>query len=141
MKLKVNRTDTWAATIDDRPGGLADKLAALAVAGASLEFMIARRAPEQRGSGVVFVTPLKGAKQIKAAEAAGFQKSRSLHSLRVEGADKPGVCAKLTSALAEAGINLRGLSAAALDKSYVTYLALDTAQDAAKAAALFKKLS
>jgi hypothetical protein len=141
MKLKVNRTDTWAATIDDRPGGLADKLAALAAAGANLEFMIARRAPEQRGSGVVFVTPLKGAKQIKAAEAAGFQKSGSLHSLRVEGADKPGMGAKLTSALAEAGINLRGLSAAALGKSYVTYLALDTAQDAAKATAVLKKLS
>jgi hypothetical protein len=141
MKLNVSRTDTWAAAIDDRPGGLADKLAALAAAGANLEFIIARRAPEQRGSGVVFVTPLKGAKQIKAADAAGFQKTGSLHSLRVEGADKPGTGAKLTKALAEAGINLRGLSGAAFGKRYVTHLALDTAQDAAKAAALLKKLS
>jgi hypothetical protein len=141
MKLDVSRTDTWASTIDDRPGGLADKLAALAAAGANLEFIIARRAPEQRGSGVVFVTPLKGAKQIKAAEAAGFQKTESLHSLRVEGSDKPGMGAKLTRALAEAGINLRGLSAAALGKRYVTHLALDTAQDVAKAAAVLKKLS
>jgi len=139
MKLKVDRTDIWAATIDDRPGGLADKLAALATAGANLGFMIARRAPEQRGSGVVFVTPLKGAKQIKAAEAAGFQKSESLHSLRVEAADKPGLGAKLTGALGEAGINLRGLSAAAVGKRSVTYLALDTARDAAKAAAVLKK--
>ena len=141
MKLNVSRTDTWAATIEDRPGGLADKLAALAEAGANLEFLIARRAPEQRGSGVVFVTPLKGAKQIKAAQAAGFQKTESLHSLRVEGADKPGMGAKLTRALAEAGINLRGLSAAAIGKRYVTLLALDSAQDAAKAAAVLKKLS
>ena len=141
MKLKVSRTDTWAATIDDRPGGLADKLAALAAAGVNLEFIIARRAPEQRGSGVVFVTPLKGAKQIKAAEAAGFQRTSSLHSLRVEGTDKPGMGAKLTRALAEAGINLRGLSGAALGKRYVTHLALDTADDAAKAAAALKKLS
>jgi len=141
MKLKVSRTDTWATTIDDRPGGLADKLAALATAGANLEFIIARRAPERRGSGVMFVTPLKGAKQIKAAEAAGFEKTGSLHSLRVEGADKPGMGAKLTRALAEAGINLRGLSAAALGKQYVTHLALDTAQDAAKAATVLKKLS
>ena len=141
MKLKVSRTDTWAATIDDRPGGLADKLAALAAAGANLEFIIARRAPEQRGSGVVFVTPLKGAKQIRAAEAAGFQKTASLHSLRVEGADKPGMGAKLTGALAEAGINLRGLSAAALGNRSVTHLALDTAQDAAKVATVLKKLA
>ena len=141
MKLKVSRTDTWAATIDDRPGGLADKLDALAAAGANLEFIIARRAPEQRGSGVVFVTPLKGAKQINAAEAAGFQKTGTLHSLRVEGADKPGMGARLTRALAEAGINLRGLSAAALGTRYVTHLALDTAEDAAKTAAVLKKLS
>ena len=141
MKLNISRTDTWAATIDDRPGGLADKLAALAAAGANLGFVIARRAAEQRGSGVVFVTPLKGAKQIKAAEAVGFQKTGSLHSLRVEGADKPGMGAKLTKALADAGINLRGFSAAALGKRYVTHLALDKAQDAAKAALVLKKLS
>ena len=141
MKLKVSRTDTWASTIDDRPGGLADKLDALAAAGANLEFVIARRAPEQRGNGVVFVTPLKGAKQVKAAQAAGFQKTASLQSLRVEGLDKPGAGAKLTKALAEAGINLRGFSAAALGKRYVTHLALDTARDAAKAAAVLRKLS
>ncbi len=141
MKLKVTRTDTWASTIDDRPGGLADKLAALAAAGANLEFVIARRAPEQMGNGVVFVTPLKGAKQIKAAEAAGFQKTGTLHSIRVEGVDKPGVGAKLTRALAEAGINLRGFSAAALGKRYVTHLALDTDLDAGKAVAVLKKLS
>jgi len=82
MKLKVNRTDTWAAAIDDRPGGVADKLAVLAAAGVNLELIIARRAPERRGSGVVFVTPLKGAKQIKAAGVAGFQKTDSLHTLR-----------------------------------------------------------
>ena len=141
LSLFVSRTDTWAATIEDRPGGLADKLAALAEAGANLEFLIARRAPEQRGNGVAFVTPLKGARQIKAAKAAGFQKTESLHSIRVEGADKPGMGAKLTRALAEAGINLRGLSAAAIGKRYVTLLALDSAQDAAKAAAVLKKLS
>src|ERR1035441_3580284 len=107
MKLKVNRMDTWAAAIDDRPGGVADKLAALAAAGVNLELIIARRAPEQRGSGVVFVTPLKGDKQIKAAGGAGFQKTDSLHTLRVQGADKPGTCAKVTKALAEAGMRRR----------------------------------
>ncbi len=141
MEIKVSRTDTWAATIDDRPGGLADKLDALAAAGVNLEFIIARRAPEQRGSGVVFVTPLKGAKQMKAAEAAGFQRTTSLYSVRIEGADKPGMGAKLTRALAESGINLRGLSAAALGKHYVMHVALDTAEDAKNAVAVLKKMS
>jgi hypothetical protein len=141
MKLNITRTDTWATIVDDQPGGLADKLAALAAAGANLELIIARRAPEQRGSGIVFVTPLKGARQIKAAEAADFQKTESLHTLRVQGTDKPGLVAKIAQALAEAGINLRGLSSAALGKQHVTHLALDTAKDAAKATAVLKKLS
>jgi hypothetical protein len=141
MTLKVSRTDTWAAAIDDRPGGLGDKLTTLAAAGANLEFIIARRAPEQRGSGVVFVTPLKGVKQTKAADAAGFQKTSSLHTLRVQGLDRPGMGAKLTRALAHAGINLRGFSAAALGRQYVTHLALDSAADAAKATAVLKKLA
>ena len=141
MKRSISRTDVWAATIDDRPGGLAEKLDALAAAGANLEFLIGRRMPEQRGKGVVFVTPLKGAKQVKAAQAAGFQRTESLHSLRVEGADKVGTGAKLTKALADGGVNLRGISAAAFGKKFVLHLALDSAKDAAKAAAILKKLA
>jgi hypothetical protein len=140
MKLKVDQTDVWAATIDDRPGGLANKLNALAAAGANLEFMIGRRKPDQSGKGVVFLTPVRGARQVKAAGAAGFQKTKSLHSVRIEGADRAGLGARLTGALADAGINLRGISAAALGKKFVTHLALDSAADAAKAVRLLKKL-
>jgi hypothetical protein len=141
MKFSITRTDVWAASIEDRAGGLADKLARLAEAGANLEFIIARRTPEESGKGVVFVTPLKGSKQSAAAKAAGFQTTQSLHSLRVEGGDKPGTGAKITKALAEAGINLRGLSAAALGRNFVTHLALDSAEDATKAAAVLRKLT
>ena len=141
MKLNVSRADVWAATIDDRPGGLAEKLDALAGAGANLEFIVARRMPEKPGKGVVFITPLKGAKQMKAAQAAGFEKSQGLHSVRIEGADKPGIGSKMTKALADAGINLRGISGAALGRKFVTHLALDTAEDAARALATLKKLS
>jgi hypothetical protein len=137
---RVTRVDVWAATIKDRPGGLAGKLAALADAGANLEFVIARRAPEKPGTGVVFVTPITGAAQLRAAKLAGFVKSRSLHSVRVEGPDKPGLGAKLTKALAKAGINLRGLSAAALGKRFICHLAFQTAGDAAKAMRVLKKL-
>src|SRR2546426_10449437 len=100
MKFNVNRSDVWAATPEDRPGGLAETLGSLAAAGVNLEFIIARRTPEQAGKGVVFVTPIKGAKQMKAAQGAGFQKTESLHSLRLEGADKPGAGAAITKALA-----------------------------------------
>jgi predicted amino acid-binding ACT domain protein len=116
-------------------------LGALAAAGSKLEFVIARRAPEQPGKGVLFVTPLKGAKEVKAAEAAGFLMTGSLHSVRIEGTDKPGLGAKMTKALSDAGINLRGLSAAAIGTKFVCYLALDTAEDARKATDILRKLA
>jgi hypothetical protein len=140
MALEAKKVQVWAAGIEDRPGGLAAKLEALAKAGAALEFVIARRAPEKPGTGVVFVAPLAAGKQEQAAQAAGFTVSESLHSVRVEGADKPGMGAKLARALAQAGINLRGLSAAAIGSRFVCYLALDSAGDAEKAIGVLKKL-
>lgn len=140
MAVKTTRVGVYAASIEDRPGGLAEKLEALAAAGANLEFLIARRTPESPGAGVVFVTPLRGSRQLAAAKKAGFQKTESLHSVRVEGPDKPGLGARLTRALADAGINLRGLSAAAMGKKFIAHLAFDSGQDAAKALRVLKTL-
>ena len=141
MKLNVSRVDVWAASIKDCPGGLSAKLAALAQAGASLEFEIARRSPEKPGTGVVFLTPVKGAAQIKAAKNNGFTKTDSLHSVRIEGPDKPGLGARLTQEVAQAGINLRGLSAAVVGKKFILFLALDSSSDAGKAIRLLKRIS
>ena len=141
MKLDVTRVDVWAAGIKDRPGGLAEKLDALAKAGANLEFAIARREPKKPGTGVVFVTPIKGARQVKAAKQAGFAKTVSLHGVRIAAADRPGLGAKLTKRLADAGINLRGLSAATIGKRAIFYLAFDSTADANKATRLLKRIS
>jgi hypothetical protein len=140
MALTVSRVDVWAAGLADKPGALAGKLAALAAAGAQLEFVIARRESDRPGTGVVFLTPLAGAAQLRAAKQAGFQKTNSLHSIRVEGSDKPGIGAQLTQALAQAGINLRGLSAAAIGKRFVAHLAVDDAATAAQAVRVLKQL-
>ena len=140
MALKVTRVDTWAATIEDRPGGLARKLKALAEGGANLEMVIARRSPERPGRGVVFVAPVKGVRQSRAAVAAGFVRAEALHTVRAEGPDKPGMGARIALALAGAGVNLRGLSAAAIGKKCVVYLAVDTADGAAAAAGVLRKI-
>ena len=55
--------------------------------------------------------------------------------------DQPGLGAKLTRKLADAAINLRGLSAAAIGRQCVCYLAFDTAEAAAKAVDIIKSLS
>ena len=141
MALKVTRLDMWVGGLKDKPGVLARKLGALAETGAQLEFVLARRAPEKPGTGVVFLAPLKGTAQLKAARTLGLRKSKSVHAVRVEGPDKPGLGAKLTQALAAKGINLRGLSAAVIGKRFVLHLALDRSADASKAIRALKKVS
>ncbi len=141
MKLKVSRAEVWATTIEDKPGGLANKLEALAKTGASLEFILARRAPERGfGRGVVFLTPLVTDAQEQKAVDLGFTKTDMLHSVCVDSADAPGLGAKMTRALASAGINLRGLSAAAVGRRCVTYFAFDTEADATKAIEVLEQL-
>jgi len=138
--MKTKRVDTWAAAIQDKPGALTAKFKALSVAGANLEFVIARRSPEKRGAGVVFVTPITGAKQARAAKAAGFKKSKSLHTVRLEGVNRRGQGARRTQALAEHGLNLRGFSAAAIGGKFVCHLAVDREVDANQAARILGKL-
>lgn len=131
--MKTDRIDTWAADMKDSPGGLSGKLAALSEVGVNLEFVIARRCPDKKGHGVVFVAPIKGAKQCRAARKVGFERTDSLHSVRIEGANKAGVGTTITQALAAQGINLRGLSAAAIGRKFVAYIAVDTSAAATKA--------
>jgi len=139
MELLVERVDVWAASIEDRPGGLAEVLAALREAGADLQFIIARRAPEAPGKGVVFVTPLRGDVEIRAAADVGFNVTRKLHSVRVMGADRPGIAAELTQKLADGRINLRGFSASVIGTQFVGYVAVDSLDDANKAIAVLEK--
>jgi hypothetical protein len=138
MELVVERAEVWAASMKDEPGSLSRILKGLRDAGADLDFIIARRAPEKPGTGVVFVTPLRGDREIEAATELGFNATQSLHSVRVEGANKPGAGAEITGKLAEAKINLRGLSAAVMGTRFVLYLGLDSAADADKAVNILK---
>ena len=140
MALKASRIDTWAATIKDQPGGLSAKLETLAAAKVNLEFIIARRAPDKPGTGVVFVTPISGAAGLAAAKRAGFKRTASLHTVRVEGPDKAGQAARVSAALAEVGVNLRGFSAAAIGKKFIAHMAVDTSAAAAKAMKIIAKL-
>ena len=139
MDLLVERVDVWAAAIQDRPGGLAEVLDTLRQAGADLQFIIARRAPEQPGRGVVFVTPLQGDREIRAAAQVGFNIAQSLRSVRVMGRDRPGIAAELTQKLADGGINLRGFSASVIGTQFVAYVAVDSLDDATKAMAILEE--
>jgi hypothetical protein len=60
------------------------------------------------GRGVVFLTPLRGHKQVGAGTLAGFRKVKTDRMVRVEAASRRGLAAEITGALADAGINIRG---------------------------------
>src|SRR5258708_23106329 len=106
MALKATKAEVWAATIEDRAGGAADKLEALARGGASLEMLLARRTG-QPGQGGMFVTPGKGAQAVKAPQEAGFRQPLSIHSVRVEGGPKPRLGTKIAPALGNPRRSLR----------------------------------
>ena len=140
MAIKASRNDVWMTVIDDRAGGAAEKLEALAKAGADLEVVFARRTPEHPGQGILFAGPIEGAKVKRAAEEAGFKRAENIHGVRVEGSDKPGLGAKLARCLADSGISFRGIQAEVVGKNFLSFIALDSEDDAAKAVKALRKL-
>lgn len=140
MDLIVERVDVWAASIKDEPGGLGRILTGLKEAGTDLDFIVARRTAEKPSTGVVFVTPLRGDREIAAAADLGFNVTRSLNSVRVEGENRLGVASELTEKLAGANINLRGLSAAVIGSRFILYIGFDSAAEAEKAISILQQI-
>ncbi len=132
MKYTIETVGIWYGPVEDKPGGLAEKLEALSAAGISLEFVDANR-----GSGLLFVSPVKGAKQIRAARRAGLEKADMMQAVRITGPDAAGLGARACRALGDAGISFRALSAIAAGKKSSLYFALDNKADALKAKRLF----
>jgi hypothetical protein len=134
MPYEVKKLDVWTGEIDDKVGGLASKLEPLAQVGVDLQFLVGRRQPHLPGRGVVFLSGISGAKGTKAAAAAGLAKAGDVVALRVEGPNKAGAASQIMRRLADAGINLRGVSAGVMGKKFQLFLAFDNAADADKAA-------
>jgi len=131
MAFEINKVDIWVGGLPDRPRALMKRLAVLSKAGANLEFVIARQ--DKRGKAVVFMAPLKGTAQIRAAAEAELSKAARMHALRVEGPNRPGLGELITRALGDEGLNLRGLSAAAIGGRSVTYLRFRNSDDVQRA--------
>jgi hypothetical protein len=114
-------------------------LTALSKAGADLDFVIARRSPERPGEGVVFVTPIRGDAEIAAAGTLGFNLTSSIHTVRVQGLNKPGAAASIAERLGEEGINVRGFSAAVFGSRFIAYVSFDRPEDAEKAMSILQR--
>jgi hypothetical protein len=139
MDQIVERVNVWSASLSDKPGGLFTKLKGLDEAGVDLDFVVARRAPEDPGGGIVFVSPLRGDHEVRAASMLGFAISGSIAAVRVEGENEPGAAARLTDLIAEADINMRGFSGAVVGNRYIAYIGFDSPGDANRAAGIIRE--
>jgi hypothetical protein len=140
MSFKWDRVHVWSCELPDKPGSAAAKLSYLAQAGANLEYIYSQRLPQKPGMGVLYVAPVTGPTQVRAARAAGLSETDLPIVRRIEGDNEAGLAHRLTQQWALAGINLQGLTMAVLAGKFVGYAVFDTVTDANRAAQILADL-
>jgi hypothetical protein len=138
MAVSVKKVTLWRREIADRPGALAEVLAPLADAGASLRVVMAYRYPEPAGKAAVELAPVTGSKATAAAQRAGLAPTQ-IGALLVEGDDRPGLGRTLSDAIAGSGINLHFLMALVAGRRYASVFGFGSDADADRAVPIIKK--
>jgi len=141
MGFKLDRVHVWAGEVADQAGGVASKLSHLAQAGANLEYIYTRRNPSRPGTGVLYVAPVSGPLQTRAAKSAGLSETHDTVVIRVEGDNQAGLGHRVTQQWALAGLTMQGLMMSVLGNKFVGYVAFDSVADANRAAAILGELS
>jgi hypothetical protein len=140
MSFKWDRVHVWSCEVTDQPGSVAQKLANLAEAGANLEYIFTKRLPHKPGFGVLYVAPVTGSSQVRAAKSADMHEVDAPVVRRIEGDNETGLAHHVTQKWAIAGINLQGLTMAVLGNKFIGYAAFDTVHDANRAAQILADL-
>jgi hypothetical protein len=140
MSFKFDRVHVWSGEVADQIGGVASKLSFLAKAGANLEYVFTKRLADKPGAGVLYVAPVTGAAQVRAAKSAGLSETDSPVVRRMEGDNEAGLAHRLTQQWALAGISLQGLTMIVLGGKFIGYAAFDTVADANRAAQILADL-
>jgi hypothetical protein len=140
MSFKLDRVHVWSGEVMDTAGGVAGKLSLLAQAGTNLEYIYTRRQADKPGTGVLYVAPISGPLQSRAAQSAGLHETTHPIVLRVQGDNQAGLGHRLTQEWARAGLSLHGLMMSVLGDKFVGYASFDNATDANRAAAILGDL-
>ncbi len=140
MSFRYDRVHVWSCEVPDEAGGVAKKLAALAEAGENLEYVGTRRMPDKPGYGILYIAPVTGPDQVRAAKAVGLHEVSTPVVIRVTGDNRTGLAHRLTHDWALAGISFQGLSMMTLGEKFVGYAAFDNAVDANKAATILANI-
>ena len=140
MSFKWDRVHVWSCEVVDQPGAAAGKLSFLAQSGANLEFISTQRLPNKPGFGYLYVAPLTGPTQLRAAKTAGLHEVDSPVVHRIEGDNEAGLAHRLTKTWELANITLQGLTLCVLGEKFVGYVAFDTVAEANRAAQILADL-
>lgn len=140
MSFKWDRVHVWSCEVADETGSVAAKLAHLAQADANLEYIFTKRLADKPGLGVLYVAPVTGPAQVRAAKGAGMHEADHPIVRRIEGDNEAGLGHHLTQQWAIAGISLQGLTMAVLGNKFIGYAAFDTVNDANRAAQILADL-
>jgi hypothetical protein len=138
--FKMFRVHVYHTMVDDKPGGTATKLKALAEAGVHVEYVHSERADGKPGLGELFVAPRQIKTEMDLVKKAGFHEVQEPIVMRFEGDDKTGLGGRVTMEWEKAGINLHGLMMAVMNGKFVGFAQFDTADDANKAAHLLAQI-
>jgi hypothetical protein len=141
MSFQWDRVHVWSCEITDQPGSVSSKLAHLAQAEANLEYIFTKRLPHKPGFGVLYVAPVTGSAQVRAAKSAEMQETDAPIVRRIEGDNEAGLAHHVTQQWAMAGISLQGLTMAVLGNKFIGYAAFDTVNDANRAAQIVADLT
>jgi len=136
----MDRVNLWAGEVPDQAGGTSSKLAFLAQAGANLEYVFTKRLPDKPGAGILYVAPVTGPSQVRAARSAGLSEAAYPVVRRIEGDNEAGLAHRLTQQWALAGISFQGLTMAVLAGKFIGYVAFDSVADANRAAQILAEL-
>ena len=141
MSFEVSPVEIWVGELEDRPGALASTLAQIMMCGgANLEFLVVRPSPEHPGRSIVYLAPLSTPEQQQAATQVGLHRAERMFALRLIGGDRPGLFAGLAGTLAQADVNIVGVSAAAANGVAISYLRFESQQSADAAARLLRPM-
>jgi hypothetical protein len=133
MSYVIENGEVWVGEYLDRPEGLAQFLAPLAGVGADIEFMLTHRVRQRDGRVLVFLAPLNTGPQRRAAQEVGMKRAIKMNTLLVEGPDRPGLLYRLARSIGQAGIRIRGVSAAARGSEVIIYISFYSPEDSSRA--------
>lgn len=138
MAVTVKKARLWRKELDNRPGTLSKALQPLAAAGVNLTTVMGYRFPGDEDHAAVEVFPVEGKKAEDAARKGGLMPFGDVSCLLVSGDDRPGIGARISQALAEAGINICFVMTLVAGKKYVSIMGFSE-RDADKAIPLIKR--